>query len=158
VAAVRWIVRLDDDGGETSRRRSPKRGIAADACSELVAFPSLLSHPNLVVEVLLVEEEEIRRPDARRGWRRGGYVIDERRLLGVHDATELASPGDLLGLLPVGLPDPFTTADVAAGLGRPRRLAQQVAYCMRLSGAVEVAGRDGNEYRYRLPAGPTPRP
>ncbi|MCB2223525.1 MAG: hypothetical protein KQH83_05045 [Actinobacteria bacterium] len=150
VAAVRWIVRLDGDGAEASRRRSPKRGIPADACAELVAFPSLLSHPHFVLEVVLVEEEEVRRPDARRGWRKGGYVTEERRLLGVHGSAEFASPGDLRRMVPPGLPDPFTTADLAAALGRPRRLAQQVGFCLRVSGAA-VAERSGREYRYRLP-------
>ena len=81
---------------QVSRRRSPKRGIAADVCAELVSFPSLLSHPNFTLEIALVEEEEIRRPDARKGWRRGGFVIEERRLVDVRETVELASPDALL--------------------------------------------------------------
>lgn len=151
VAAEKWIVKLDDSGHEQSRRRSPKRGIPIDACAELVSFPSLLSHPNFTLEVALIEEEEIRRPNAKRGWRRGGYVIDERRLVAVREAVELESPGALLDLLPDGLPDPFTSADVADGLGRTRHLAQEVAYCLRVSGAVETVGRDKRGILYRLP-------
>ncbi len=151
VAAIKWIVKLDEGGRRVSRRRSPKRGIAADVCAELVSFPSLLSHPNLTVEVALVEEVEIRRPDAARGWRRGGYVIEERRLVDVVETVELAAPQDLLGLLPPGLPDPFTTADLAAGLGRSRHLAREVAYCLRESGALASAGRDKRGILYRLP-------
>ncbi|NOX23770.1 MAG: hypothetical protein GXP36_11870, partial [Actinobacteria bacterium] len=45
VAVEKWIVKLDEEGNETSRKRSPKHGIAADVCAELVSFPSLLSHP-----------------------------------------------------------------------------------------------------------------
>lgn len=151
VAAAKWIVKLDDDGHQVSRRRSPKRGIAADVCAELVSFPSLLSHPNFTLEVALVEEEEVRRPDAKKGWRRGGYVIEERRLVAVVETIELTDPEDLLGLLPDGLPDPFTTADLAAGLGRSRHAAQEVAYCLRESGAIETAGRAKRGILYRLP-------
>jgi hypothetical protein len=151
IAAVKWIVKLDAEGREVSRRRSPKRGIAADVCGELVSFPSLLSHPNFVLEVLLVEEEEVRRPDAAKGWRRHGYVIEERRLVGVLDSAEFGSPGDLLALLPPGLPDPFTTGDLAGRLGRTRHLAQEVAYCLRESGTVQVIGRDRRGYLYRRP-------
>ena len=71
IAAEKWIRKIDEDGTEVSRRRSPKRGIAADVCSELTSFPSLLSHPNLSVEVLLVQEEEVRRPDPG-AWRKKG--------------------------------------------------------------------------------------
>lgn len=151
VAAERWIVKLDEGGMVHSRRRSPKRGIAADVCGELVSFPSLLSHPNFTLEVLLTAEEEIRRPDAKRGWRRGGYVIEERRLIDVVGVVEIDSPQGLIELLPDGLPDPFTTADLAAGLGRSRHLAQEVAYCLRLSGAVETVGRDKRGVLYRRP-------
>jgi hypothetical protein len=151
VAAEKWIVKLDDDGGEVSRRRSPKRGIAVDVCAELVSFPTLLSHPNFTLEIALVEEEEVRRPDAKKGWRRNGYVIEERRLVDVVGTVELGRPEDLLGLLPDHLPDPFTTADLAAGLGRTRHAAQEVAYCLRESGAVETDGRDKRGILYRLP-------
>ncbi len=151
VAAEKWIVKLDERGHEISRRRSPKRGIAADACAELVSFPSLLSHPKFTLEILLVEEEEVRRPDAKRGWRRGGYVIEERRLVEVRETVEVGSPEKLLELLPAGLPDPFTTTDLAHRLGRSRHLAQEVAYCLRVSGAVETMGRDRRGFLYRLP-------
>jgi hypothetical protein len=151
VATTKWIVKLDDEGGEASRKRSPKRGIAADVCAELVSFPSLLSHPNFTLEVALIEEEEIRRPDAKNGWRRGGFVIEERRLVTVIETLELQSPQALIGLLPGNLPDPFTTADLAHGLGRSRHLAQEVAYCIRVSGAVKTSGRDKRGILYRLP-------
>ncbi len=151
VPVEKWIVKLDENGNEVSRKRSPKRGIAADVCAELVSFPSLLSHPNFTLEIALVEEEEVRRPDAKKGWRRGGFVIEERRLVDVLETIELGSPEDLLGLLPDGLPDPFTTADLAEGLGRSRHLAREVAYCIRVSGAVETVGRDKRGILYRLP-------
>ena len=151
VAAKKWIVKFDEGGREVSRRRSPKRGIAADACAELVSFPSLLSHPNFTLEILLIEEEEIRTPDAKKGWRRGGYVIEERRLVEVLDSVEVGAPEELLDLLPDGLPEPFTTADLADGLGRSRHLAQEVAYCIRVSGAVETVGRDKRGILYQLP-------
>lgn len=151
VAAEKWIVKFDHDGAETSRRRSPKRGITADVCAELVSFPSLLSHPNFTLEVLLTVEEEIRRPDEKKGWRHGGFVIEERRLVDVIESVELTSPMDLLDLLPPNLPDPFTTADIADGLGRSRHLAQEVAYCLRTSGALREVGRDRSGIQYRRP-------
>jgi hypothetical protein len=151
VPAEKWIVKLDDGGREMSRRRSPKRGIPADVCAELVSFPSLLSHPNFTLAVALTVEEEIRRPDAKKGWRRGGFVIEERRLIDVRDTVDFDSAEALLDVLPEGLSNPFTTADLAAGLGRSRHLAQEVAYCLRVSGAVGTVGRDKQGILYQLP-------
>ena len=151
VAAEKWIVKLDEDGDEVSRRRSPKRGIAADVCQELVSFPSLLSHPNFTLEIALIEEEEVRRKAATGSWRRRGFAVEERRLLAVLGTVAIGAPAELLTLLPQGLPDPFTTADLAERLGRSRHVAQEVAYCLRVSEALETAGRGEQGILYVRP-------
>jgi hypothetical protein len=66
------------------------------------------------------------------------------------DTVELDGPERLVDLLPDDLPDPFTTADVADGLGRNRRLAQAVAYCLRVSGAAQVVGKSGQAMLYSV--------
>ena len=150
IAAEKWIRKIDEGGDEISRRRSPKRGIAADVCLELTSFPSLLSHPHLSLEVLLVQEEEVRRPDPG-AWRKKGWRVAERRLVGILERVRFESPGDLLGLLPAGLPDPFTTAHLADPLGRSRHAARAVAYCLREAGVLEVVNRTKAGYAYRVP-------
>jgi hypothetical protein len=62
VAAERRIVRLDEDGQVLGVGRSPKRATAVAVFDKLVAFPSLLTHSNLTIEVLLLREDRIRRP------------------------------------------------------------------------------------------------
>ena len=78
-------------------------------------------------------------------------MIEERPLVAVRETVEFESPASLLDLLPEGLPDPFTTADLATGLGRSRHLAQEVAYCLRVSGAAATAGRDKRGILYSRP-------
>ena len=92
VAAERRIVRVDEHGEVVSVRRSPRRAGAVDVLDKLVAFPSLLSHPNLTIEVLLLREDHIRaeRPDSS-GWRRRDP--GERRLVDVLDRIEIESAG-----------------------------------------------------------------
>ena len=150
IAAMKSIVKLDADDEEISRRRSPKRGIAADVCGQLVSFPSLLSHPNFVLEVLLIDEDEMWRADDANGWRRQGFVIEERRLVSVIESVEFGSPEDLLMLLPDDLPRPFSTKDLANGLGRSQHLAREVAYCLRESGVIESVGRDRRGHLYQV--------
>lgn len=150
IASEKWVLKMDSHGEILSRRKSPKRGIAADVCSELVSFPSLLSHPNFTLEVAMVQVDEIRIEDAKKGWRRGGWVVAERRLVEVVEHIVLQEPHDLIKLLPEQLPDPFTSADVAQAFGRPRRMAQEVAYCLKTAGAVDVASRDRDGFHYRI--------
>jgi len=145
----KWIVKIDADGNELSRRRSPKHGSPIDVFSELVSFPELVADPRLEIDVVLIHEEEHRRHDPTRAWRRKGWMVEERRLIGVVDAMSIDGPGDLADMLPATLPDPFTTAELAAALGRSRRLAQQMAYCLRQAGVIVIAGKQGNAIAYR---------
>jgi hypothetical protein len=150
----KWIVRLDADGvTPLSRRRSPKRGALVDVFAELVHVPTLLAHPRFVLDVLCIQEEEARRFDGRRGWRRKGWVTHERRLIAVLDRHTFAAPADLLALLPDDLPALFTTAELAAGLGRSRRLAQQMVYTLRALDVIAVEGKRGRAVLYRAVEG-----
>jgi len=150
VPVNKWIVKLDASGKVLSRRRSPKHGSPTDVFTELVSFPNLVAHPHLEIELLLIEEEELRFHTPDRSWRRKGWSIKERRLLDVVDTVSIAANDDLAALLPIGLPAPFTTADLAAKLGRPRRLAQQMTYCLRVAEVIAAAGKKGNAIEYRI--------
>lgn len=149
IAREKWIVKLAKDGGSrSSRRKSPKRGAIEQVFEELVSFPKLLSSPNFSVDVLFIQEEEIRRYDGSRGWRRRGWVTHERQLLQVMSQRFLGTPRDMRALLPSTLVEPFTTADLAAAIVKPRRLAQKMAYCLREMGIIAAAGKRGNTILY----------
>lgn len=150
IPIVKWIVRVDTEGEEIGRRRSPKHGDVVDVFGELVSFPTLLAGSGLEIDVLLTHEEERRRHDAAKAWRRGGWVVEERRLVEVVEAVEIRSVGDVAALLPRPLPDPFTTADLAEALAKPRRVAQQMAYCLRHVGVIDETGKDGNAVLYAV--------
>ncbi|MCP4549990.1 MAG: hypothetical protein GY835_26325 [bacterium] len=143
IALEKWIVK-----GEDSRRRSPRRGRIEEIFEELVSFPALLAEPNFTLEVLLTREEEKRRYEAGRARRRKGWVIEERRLVDVVESRIFSTPEDMVALLPAGLPEPFTTADLAAASGLPRWRAQKMAYCLREMGAIRQMGKIGRSLAY----------
>ena len=145
VAAARRIVRVDEHGEVLSARRSPLRGGVLDVFDKLVSFPSLLAHPNLVVEVLLCEEDHVRGPEALRS-RSGRRRRDpgERRLRAVLDRVVLSTPADAAALLPADLAGaPFTTRELATVLRCRLVLAQRIAYCLRAMEILGDAGRRG---------------
>lgn len=154
VAERKWIVRCHADGSR-DRRRSPKRGVEEDAFRELVSIAELLDHPNLEVEIVRTEQEELRRHEPGMAWRRKGWVVTGRRLVAVTGRRLLRSPADLLAFLPSGLPEPFSTADMASRGGYPRRTAQQATYCLRHLGLLEASGKLGNSVLYRLTSAPS---
>jgi hypothetical protein len=142
IPAERRIVRADEHGQVLVARRSPKRATAVAVFDELVAFPSLLTHPNLTIEVLLLREDHVRHPQPAiaRGRRRDP---GERRLVEVLDRVALRTPEDVLAAMPALPLEPFTTRELAARLGCSRALAQRTLYCLRSLGIVERAGMRG---------------
>ena len=143
VAAERRIVRVDGAGEITSVRRSPKRAGVVEVFDRLVAFPSLVTHPHLTIEVLLLREDHVRggRPEPVGRRRRDP---GERRLIDVLDRVEFRGPGDVVRMLPPLPSDPFSTRELAALLGCSLLLAQRTAYCLRIMGIIEAAGKRGH--------------
>jgi hypothetical protein len=146
----KWILKVDEDGiSQQGRRKSPKRGSYADIFTELVSFPSLVQKPNFSLEVFLIQEEEIRKHDPDRAWRRKGWVTQERRLINIIDRRLFQKPEDFVALLPSTIQGDFTTTDLSSALSNKRRLAGQMAYCLREMGALTVVGKRGRAFIYR---------
>ena len=144
-----WIIKSPQNkSGCVTRRKSPKHLEVIDVFDELVSFPELIAHPNFQLDVVLTGEEKLQSFDGRKRWRRGGWVTVERRLLEVYETVSLRNRADYMSLIPIGLPEAFLTSDLASALGRPRNLAQKVAYCLRNSGLIEQVGSKGNGIVY----------
>ena len=154
IAAEKWVIkRSSDDPGESVRRKSPKRGRVEDLFWESVRIPHLLTHDNLALEVVMIQEEEVRRYDATRNWRRRGWGTEERRLLDVVDQRVFVRPADWRSLLPQGLDEPFTTKDLTEAIGISRTLAQKMVYCLRAMGVIAQTGKRGRFNLYEIGTG-----
>lgn len=137
-------------GPVVSRRTSPRKETLLSIFDELVYFVTIFPHPNLILEVLLTEQEEIRVPPKTRRRRRKSYEVCERKLVRVLDRRRLATCADLRSLLPGKLPEPFSTAQLAAEASIPRWLAQKICYCLRHTGTTADVGKAGNARLYSL--------
>jgi hypothetical protein len=148
IAAERRIVRVDEDGEVLSVRRSPRRAGVVDVFDRLVAFPSVLTHPHLTVEVLLIREDHVR---GGAPIRRGRRTRDpgERRLVDVLDRVELRGSDDVVRALPALPSEPFSTQELAGLLGCSVTLAQRTAYCLRMMGIIDPAGKRGRTPLHR---------
>lgn len=155
------LVKLKRRGGkELERRTSPKRGKLLDLFDELVYFCRAFPHPRLTLDVVLCDIEEYRFPGhGRRRWRRPkAHVTEDQKLLEVHDTISFRTGDDLVALLPVDLPKPFHSGDVAAGLGIARWIAQRIVYCLREMKLARLVGKKGNALLYELGSAETAAP
>ena len=141
----KWIVRVEADG-ETliGRRKSPKRGRPEDVFDHLVSFPELVNRDTFVLEVLMIQEEEVRCHDGKGTWRHREWRRTDRRLLEVVDKRRLDAPEDFRAFLPDDLARPFVNRDLMQAADLPLRLAGKLTYCLRKMGVLEVVGKRGN--------------
>ena len=151
IALRRRIMKMDLEGEVLSARRSPKHGRFEDIFGRLVSFPGLIGHDNFSIDLLLTTEDEYRVHQPGKAWRRKGWVTVGRALESVEESRTIASSDDLAAFLPSDLPTPFTTADLAESLQAPRRLAQQMVFCLRELGELQIVGKAGNAIEYALP-------
>lgn len=146
VAVKTTIVEIDEAGSSSQERTSRRHGDLLDVFRDLVGLRDVLTDPNFSIDVVLLHEKEIRHARSSRG--RRSYTVCERHVLRVLNCISLHDPADYLTALPVGIEEPFTTADLAAALRRPRWMAQKIAYVLRGIGALHAVGKRGNAVLY----------
>lgn len=150
VPYMKWIVRLDRDEKQVSRRKSPKRGRVEEVFRELIYMPDILSDPNFELEVALVNMEEFLIDDGKGSWRRRRWSIHDRRMLSLHEHHLYKTPRDFLKLLPESLPDEFTTRILAKESKLRINLVQKMVYCLRKMGVLEQTGKKGRAKLYTV--------
>ena len=143
------ISRRSAAGGEiVSRRYSPIRRSVYHLFEELVHLGSIFPHPRLHLEVVLMEQEEVRIPRKKRRYHGADFQVEDRLLLNVISRQTFTTARDLAGLLPTSLPAQFHTQDLARESAIPRWLAQRMVYCLRQAGVLRSVGKMGNAILY----------
>ena len=145
------LIWLDPITGEAAApRKSPRQGGFWDAFSELPWLLPYLSDPGLSLRLVELDLEESR---VRDGWsrdgKRGSHRV-ERVPTDIGNELWLRESADFAALLPPGLPEVFTTAD----LRRAGRLsAKKAGYGVNLLyklGCIVRTGKKGNAYLYQI--------
>ncbi len=153
IIARKRVTTLVRRGGPVKRTRmSPIRGNLAELFVDLVHFSDVFPRDRLTLEFALIESEEIRVDRKQPTRRRKKYSLVDQQLIQVIDTLQVCTTDDLLSQVPIRyLPMPFDTAELGAAMDQPRWFAQKVAYCLRTTGAVKLAGKRGNSLLYALP-------
>ena len=131
IAAERRLVRVDAEGKTVSSRRSPQKGKFLDVFEHLVSFPTLLTHPNFTLEVVLCRDE-LRRGPNRQKIRYLVEILDRRELRNEQDAAAWLPPTAT-----------FTSSALALTLNCSRALAQRFLYCLKALEVITLARKEG---------------
>jgi hypothetical protein len=144
----KWITYITKDNKVVNICKSPKKGGLTDLARELVMIPQMIENEKFSLEVLLIDEEEIRCNDGKGSWRRKGVSIKERRLLKVNSKILFQNKNDYLKMLPDGLNQIFTNKELAKLAKIPLRNARQITYCLRKSNIIHTAEKNGRELTF----------
>jgi len=145
----KWITYITKDNVVVSKRKSPKKGRLTDLFRELVMIPQMIGDENFSLEVLFIDEEEIRCDDGKGSWRRRGVSIKERKLLQVNGRILFQNKTDYLKILPDSLNQVFTNRELAKVAKIPTRTARQITYCLRKGNIIRIAKRNGRELAFQ---------
>jgi len=150
IAHQKWVIRLDKDGHQISRRKSPKRGRVEEIFYELVYMPELLANDNFELEVAMVDFEELWIDDGKGSWRRRRWSIYDKRMLELRERNLFRSPEDFKKLLPESLPELFTSRMLSKETKLRMNNAQKMLYCLNKMDVVTRDGKKGRAYLYKI--------
>lgn len=147
----KWILKVDINSKKLIKRTlSPKHCNFYNIFEELVRIPHLISEPNLMIEVLIIQAEEMWVNDTKGSWRRRGWSIKDRRLINILDQKLFSNPNHFLSLLPSDLETPFTNSDLSNALNRSQRLASMMTYCLRKMNLIKIVGNKNRSNLFDL--------
>jgi hypothetical protein len=124
----------------------------SDLFEELVSIPALIKHENLVLEVVLIQEEEIRHADGRGSWRRRGQSVHAHKLVQVLETVKLEKKEDFLRFLPEGLEQPFTNQSLAERIGGSIHATRRMTYGLKKMDVIQAVRKKGSQLLFQVAA------
>lgn len=151
IAAEKWVTWIDVESGALGKRsKSPKKGVASDALPEIFWLSDHLENERLHFKIMLLSIEEYRLLD---GWsknKKRGSNRYERVPTGLIDVVSFDARDCARSLIPQGLSEEFTSAELSKFLRMKGRKLSFVIKLLTSTGAAERCGKKGNAYVYRL--------
>ena len=145
----KWIHKFDLHNNQIMRKSlSPKHCNYFNIFEELIRIPSLISNPNLMIEALIIQADEIWVNDNKGSWRRNGWSIKDRALVQVLDQKLFSTPKNFLSLLPDNIETPFTNNDLSSSLNISLKLARMMTYCLRKMNLMKIANKRNRSYLF----------
>lgn len=151
IAKTKHYCLIDSESGEASAlKKSPRHGSIYDAFKELYKIKMLLGSDNLYFHFVLLDVTEYRHTVKKSYRNHKGFEVFERIPNAIEEEIYIDSKNDFAKLVPSTLLSPFTSADFAKAIKRPRHVAQTVLNILDHVGAVRRIGKDKNSYLYEI--------
>ena len=147
------IKTIDSSACLLSERKSPKKADIYSLFSELLGFYGSFAVENWVLEVLFVEQVEIREKQAKKTQNKTNtrrYLKDwislDKQLLGINDHLHIKNKGDLVQLMPE-LPTLFCAKDLSKTA--IKKNAHKVLWVLHKLDLIRLVEKKGNTKYYQ---------
>ncbi len=149
IAKTRRFFLVSSESGETGDIKiSPRHGNVYDIFKELYKIKPLLLCENFYLHIILLDLTEERRTVKKSRRNHKGYELYERIPNSIEEEIFIDSRSDYKALIPNTLQEPFTSADFAKAIKRPRSVASTALNILDYVGAVKRIGKIKNTYLY----------
>jgi hypothetical protein len=150
VIAEKRLIVLYEESGETSIRKSTKKGKLTDIFEELYKIREFLSFPMLKIKIVVMHADETRlyagTKESRKSRQKPKNVT--RVPTKLIEVMDVAYPKSYLELLPKSLPDSFNSSDLAKAIASSRQRAGSILHLLNELGFVTRTGRNKKGYIY----------
>ena len=140
------------ESGETSIRKSPKKGKPTDLFYEIYSLRDYLGCANLRFRVALLTADEFRvysgTKDTRKAFQKP--ISIERIPTDLIEVITLDTPSDYKKFLPSGLPECFNSDIFTKAIGIPRSDASYIINPLTWLGVLHQIGKVGNARIYEI--------
>jgi len=151
VSAAKYVLWRDEATGEISgRRKSTKKCSVYDAMGELYSLREFIPHPGFHFVVLMLETEDYKDFRLNKYGKKTEVRRFDRVPLRLLSEESFYCRSDYGRLIPVDLPEKFTSADFGKYAGISRSLAQLTLNIFNNVEIVSRIGRDKNGYIYSV--------
>jgi predicted transcriptional regulator len=141
---------FDKNNLKTSLRKSPKKGNVYDLFDALVYAPAIALLPNIRIELVLVDIDEIRKQDGKGYWRRRGISIIDKILKEKRGQLILSRLKDYKQFIPFKKNEIFSITKLSQKVNIPYNSAAMCIYVLRKLGLIKDAGKNGRTKLCRL--------
>lgn len=131
--------------------KSPKKGKVLDAFKELYKIKHFLNHPNLKLEIILLDVDEYRYVTKKKHYKSSGYQREKQIPKRIQDIYYINSKEDYLSLIKtLNLPQLFTSTDLKKSAKISSSQASLVLNILNYLEVVQRVDKKGHSYIYQL--------
>jgi len=150
VPYTKWLSWIDEETGEIStKRKSPRKGDVYMILPELYRIKDYLLHPNLRLQILLINMEESR---LLNGWskdKKKGSTRYDRIPTNLIAEVSITANSDYHKLVPESLTGEFTAKEFQKACHLSPKMSSYALQVLRHVNAIEQTGMQGRAYLYK---------